>query len=110
MSCGICFDLVIWDAEFDVGIHFKILPEKVNTRSNYVKKSNFPICFCLQKQAYLIQFCLRIQKMSFFDVRLLEMPKIAFQKVTSPHLPFLPWTMDNDIALKFVCFCLYVVL
>ena len=70
---------VVWDEEFDGGIHFGWTPRKCHGHLNETFQSS------LQKHTYLIRFCLMIQEMSFLRTtveysvnRILKSDAIAF--------------------------------
>ena len=73
-----CFiwERVIRDVEFDGDIYFKSDESQCLTKLGQIKKSKFAF-----KNTYLAMYCLTIPSIVIYiDVRLLEVPKIAFQK------------------------------
>ena len=112
-KCHVTYVLwVIWAQNAMVKFIFN--RGKVNFRSNYVKSNQISkIKIFLPKYAYLVQFCLRIQKnVIYFYVRQLKMPKNAFQKCAVITFTFF-WAiaqLKTKILLWKFVFMLFVLL
>ena len=89
----------IWDEEFDDDVRCQFWTEN-SSRSGDIRLDSKILNF-LSKDPYLVPFVLQLKK-TYFEVRSLEVPRIAFQKVLSSAFPVFMTTTtkwkSNDIV------------